>query len=341
MKHRVILDTNAIYNDNSSDSFLGRREDLGKFVKVADLYIPDIVLDELMACKRRHLEGEVKTKFIENIYSKLFGIEKTKVEGFDIEEFLLQLKSKETIPYSVIKLTETAEILREIRNLAIAKKQPFENKEGTDKGFKDAYIYLTIKEFLSKSGDMVFVVTRDGLLGETLAKLSRIKVVHNYGEFEKYIDEYLREPYFISRLKEEVDEEIEEDDIEDTWLNLEENWVLKIICNSKVYFVEVDFTSKEIVGSVNVDFSASISKLVASGSFTTTRESVDELKDYVNFFSDQDIQTLFKAAIENNQIYSIASYEDVKEFFTGLYQNKSQTLSDDIKDLFKHYFEIK
>ncbi len=105
--------------------------------------------------------------------------------------------------------------------------------------------------------------------------------------------------------------------------------------------MEVDFASKEIVESTSFDFSELISRLTTSGSFATTHETIESLKDYIKFLSDDEIQALIKAGTENDQIYHIAGDEDVKEFFLKLYQAKSPMVSEDTREAFQHYFEIK
>ena len=338
MKYKVIFDTNSIRNAESASDFLGGRVDLERFSKVSEIIVPDLVIDEIKVQKRKHLISK-RSSFLSNPFHFLRGIDQQATKDFDIDQWILELEEKEKVSYTIISLTETG-ILEKMRRMCLDCEPPFE--DGSDKGFKDTYIYFTVLEYLAAQKDeRVFVVTKDDRLKKAFTKESRIKVIKGYEEFENYIDEYFKEPYFINRLKEEVDEEIEKAHIEDTWFNIEGNWVLKIIPSDSTYLVEVDFASKEIIGFKDIDFSVSISKLVASGSFTTTHEAVAELRDCVNFFSDDDIRVLFKGAIENNQIYSISTDEDVKEFFTTLYEGKNQILPEDTKDSFKHYFEIK
>lgn len=181
-------------------------------------------------------------------------------------------------------------------------------------------------------------MTKDNGLRKALSSEGRIKVVTDYEEFEKYVDDYFRAEYFISRLKEEIDSEIDDTSIEGAWLNIDGNWVLKIICNEKVYFVEVDFASREILGFIDSDFSTCIEQLIVSGSFSGTHGAVAEIANFIKYFSDDDVQKLIKAAVENEQIYWIASDEDVKDFFIKLYQSKHQIIPEDIKSQFEQYF---
>ncbi len=315
MKYKVIFDTNSIRNAESASDFLGGRVDLVRFSKVSEIIIPDLVIEEIKVQKRKHLTSK-RDSFLSNPFHFLRKMDEKATKGFDIDQWISELVEKEEISYTLISLTEEG-VLEKIKKMCLECTAPFE--DGSDKGFKDAYIYFTILEHLAGCKDKnIFVVTKDERLKEALFKEGRIKVIKGYEEFENYIDEYFREPYFVNRLKEEIDEEIEKNHIEAIWLNSEENWILKIVCNDKVYYVVVDFASKEIVESTSFDFSELISRLITSGSFATTHETIEVLKDYIKFLSDDDTRTLISAGAENDQIYHIAGDEDVKEFFLKL-----------------------
>lgn len=337
MKYKVIFDTNSIRNAESLSDFLGGRPDLERFFSVSEIIIPDLVIEEIKAQKRKHLISK-RASFLSNPFHFLRGVDEKATRDFDIDKWISELQSRENISYTPISLSEDG-ILEKIKKMCLDCIPPFE--DSSDKGFKDAYIYFTILEYLASCREKnIFVVTKDERLKIALSKESRIKVINGYDEFENYIDAYFKEPYFISRLKEEIDDEIKKENIEDTWLNLEENWVLKIVCSSKSYFVEVDFASKEIIRFIDFDFSDAINKLVTSGSFSVTHEAVETLKECVSFLSDDDIRALLQAAAENEQIYWIAKDEDVKEFFGQIYQAKSQLISEEARALFQQYFEI-
>lgn len=340
MKYKVIFDTNSVYDNNSHEFLFGFREDLQKFHKIADLYIPDIVLDELIACKKRFLLGDEKDKFIKNIYSRILGIKKEKIDSFNIDSHLSKLIENETIPYTVIKIQETKNLLQEIRNLAVNKEAPFENRDGTDKGFKDSYIYFTILDFLKSCEDKkIFVVVKDDRLKEALSKIENVITIKDYSEFEKYLDDYFSEDYFISRLKEEIDERINKDCIEDSWLNIDDNWVLKIKCEECLYLVEIDFVTKEIISSIDSDIAEAVNALALSGSFSSTHSAISDLSDKIKYLSDEDIQKLIKASVENEQISWISEDEDVKGFFKNIYQVKQKIIPEDIEVQFLQHFK--
>lgn len=334
MKYKAVFDTNSIRNAESVADFLGGRSELERFLKVSEIIIPDIVIEEIKNQKRKHLISK-RDSFLSNPFHFLRKVDEEETKSFDIEKWILALAGVESLPYSVITLTTN--VLEDIKKLALGNLPPFD--EMSDKGFKDAYIYFTILEYLSNiEGENIFVVTKDDRLKMAFEGNARVSVVKDFDEFEKYIDTYFKEEYFISRLKEEVSENITADCIEEIWLNTEENWTIKLSCDQKLYFVEVDFSSREIIDFTDFNFTEGIAGLIISGSFSTTHYYIKVIEDYVRYFSDQEIQNLIEAATNNNQIYSITTDEDVKEFFVPIFKAKSQIIPDEIKTEFGKYF---
>lgn len=337
MKYKAVFDTNTIRNAESVEDFLGGRSELERFLKVSEIIIPDIVIEEIKSQKRKHLISK-RDSFLSNPFHFLRKIDENETKNFDIEKWILELADDESLPYSVISLTRD-NVLEDIKNLCLGNLPPFE--ESSDKGFKDAYIYFTILEFLDNiEGESIFVVTKDDRLKMAFAGNARATVVKDFDEFEKYIDIYFREEYFINRLKEEVSENVTADCIEEIWLNTEENWTIKLSCDEKIYFVEVDFSSREIIGFTDFNFAEVITGLIASNTFRDTHAYIVMVKEYVRYFSDQEIQNIIEAATINNQIYSIATDEDVKEFFVPIYKAKAQIISDEeIHRKFNQFFK--
>jgi rRNA-processing protein FCF1 len=326
MKYKVIFDTNSIRNAESVADFLGGRAELERFLKVSEIIIPDIVVEEIKNQKRKHLISK-RDSFLANPFHFLKKINEEETKSFDIEKWITDLVDEESVPHTVIFLTKD-NVLDEIKKLCLANLPPFE--ENCDKGFKDAYIYFTILEYLECiDGENIFVVTNDDRLRMAFDGNARVTVVKNFDEFEKYIDSYFREEYFINRLKEEVSSNIAAESIEEIWLNKNENWVIKISCDEKTYFVEVDFSTREIIGFTDFEFPTFIRELISSGSFANTHSMISSLSEYVQYFSNQDIVGLIGASTENSQIYSISSDEDVKDFFTSLFELKSQIITDE------------
>lgn len=337
MKYKVIFDTNSIRNADSVADFLGGRSELERFLKVSDIIIPDIVIDEIKCQKRKHLVSK-RDSFLSNPFHFLRKIDEEKTKSFDIDKWISELAAGEKLPYTTIHLTRTNG-LNEIKRLCLGNLPPFE--ENSDKGFKDAYIYLTITDYLNSLKDEdVFVITKDERLKMAFDGNNRVTVVKDYDEFEKYIDIYFREEYFINRLKEEISENTTPDSIEEIWLNTNENWVIKLSCDEKIYHVEVDFSSREIIDFTDFNFSEGIGGLISSGMFRTTHSFIETVKDYTQYFSDEEIQNLIGAATNNDQIYSIATDEDVKGFFISIFKAKAQIIPEEIKAEFIKYFPM-
>ncbi|MGE3593791.1 MAG: hypothetical protein AB7G52_15035, partial [Arcobacter sp.] len=126
------------------------------------------------------------------------------------------------------------------------KEPPFVPDDGSDKGFKDAYIYFTVLEYLEGIEDKyIFFVTNDKLLKVAFEKNPNIRVVESYDEFIQKSISVLYDDYFIAKLKSEIDAEIEEKNIIEYSINENENQILIINMADKKYIVEVD--SQEIV----------------------------------------------------------------------------------------------
>jgi len=156
MKEKVVFDTNFLFNKSAS-SFFGSREELNRFSKLADIILPEIVLEELEA-KYHRLFTDDKEKFFKTILPNIIEHNTNEIV---IEDKISCLIENESIPFSIIKLTNF-NVLPEIKKLAINKTSPFEASEGTDKGFKDAYIYFTVLEYLQNiDAKYIFVCSKD------------------------------------------------------------------------------------------------------------------------------------------------------------------------------------
>lgn len=336
MKYKVVFDTNSIRNAESVSDFLGGRSELERFLKVSEIIIPDIVIEEIKNQKRKHLISK-RDSFLFNPFHSLRKIDENETKNFDIDVWISGLATGEKIPYTTIYLTR-ADGLNEIKRLCLGNLPPFE--ENCDKGFKDAYIYLTIVDYLNSLpvGENIFVVTKDDRLREAFNNRAHITVVKDFAEFEKNIDLYFKEEYFVNRLKEKISEKITVECLDEIWLNAGENWTIKILCDEKKYFTEVDFASREIIDFTDFDFASGINDLINSGTFDNTHTAIEKIKEYIKYFSNDEIVNLIEAATINTQIRWVAKDEDVKEFFLPIYKAKSQLVSDEIKSEFVNIF---
>lgn len=326
---KVIFDTNTLRNTEPK-TFLGGRDELKKFSKVAEIIFPDIVIEELKYQKRKQLEKHKRT-FLENPFHWLRNINQQDTENFDNEAHIVELEKNEDIKYSVIKLQDHS-ALEQIKELALKKLPPFEEGDNTDKGFKDTYIYFTILEYLQTIPDKyIFVCTKDGRFKEALQRHPNIKVIKDFEEFRKESVSSFYDEYFINKLKESVNPEITEENITDFWLSINGNQILLIEIEDEKFVVEVD--TGEIVNVANKnEYTDLLNTLVYSGGFSTTHETIANLEPYKNYFSDEEIVLIFSRTIENPQIHRIISDDDVKQFISDLFEAKKETLGKEMRE---------
>lgn len=312
MKEKVIFDTNIIRNAEATN-FLGGRNELERFADVADIVIPDIVIQEIKRQKRKNLQSN-KQKFLVNPFHNLLQIDETNTNAFDIDDYIDKLVKEEDFVYEVIDIKDN-NILPKIKELAINKKPPFEGKDGTDKGFKDALLYFSVLEYLQEiPNKSVFVCVKDGRLKEALDAHQNIIVVESYDEFKaKSISQYY-DDYFIQQVEKELSIEISQENIIEHWTNFDDNQVVLINLEDEKYLIEVD--SGEIVNSANKNqFSGYLPALIGSTSFNKTDKAIDDLEEYKTLFSEEEIISLLSAAHNNTQIRWIIDKEPLVQFF--------------------------
>ncbi|MCK5353589.1 MAG: DUF4935 domain-containing protein [Methyloprofundus sp.] len=338
---KVIFDTNFVRNTEPK-KFLGGRSDLERFAKVAELVFPDIVIEEIKNQKKRNLVSK-KQSFLDNPFHWLKNLNQDDTTNFDIEAHIDGLEKEETINYEVIKLTDDS-ALEKIKQLALAYEPPFakinkDDKNNTDKGFKDAYIYFTTLEYLQAIQDkLVFICCKDGRLKEAFKKHPNIIVIESFNEFIKNSITVFYDDYFIDKLKTDINEEITKESIIDYWVNINDNRVLLIEVNGNKTAVEVD--SGEIVTFEKVDtYSETINTFITSSAFATTHSAIEELNPYLHFLSDDEIIKILEATSTNGQIYCIIGDEDVKQFISTLYNKKKELLQPELKADIKHRLE--
>ncbi len=238
IKEKVIFDTNFLL-EKKLKNFFGKKDQLIKFSKVADIIIPDMVVQELLEWYKRNFEKEQFLKMaLPNVLSH-------NTDSIKIDETLNQLLDLETGLFQVIDLKNPKYIF-DMKQLALKKEPPFVPDDGSDKGFKDAYICFTVIEYLEEIEDKyIFFVTNDKLLKMAFSKYPNIRVVESYDEFIQKSISVLYDDYFIGKLKSEIDAEIKKENITEYSINENENQILIIDMEDKKYIVEVD--SQEIV----------------------------------------------------------------------------------------------
>jgi rRNA-processing protein FCF1 len=334
MKEKVIFDTNFLFNKVAS-SFFGNREELKLFSNDAEIIIPEIVLEELEAKYIRMFDDE-KGKFTKTLLSHIVEHNTNEII---IENRIKELIDNEKIPYSVIGLSNY-EVLPEIKKLAIKKYPPFENGEGTDKGFKDAYIYFTVLEFVQNISDKyIFICSKDKRFKNAFEIHPNIISIESYRDFKQHSISQFFDDYFIEQINEKLEFNISKENIKEYWYNINDNKVVLIEFEGEEYVIETD--SGEIISSCNKsEYSALIDELVVAGSFNQTDELVEKLVSFTAFFSNEEILKILNASWRNNQISWIIYKPQIKELIGPLYSSKKELIESEeglefLKKVFK------
>lgn len=311
MREKVIFDTNFLYNKKAS-SFFGNRVELEKFEKTADIIIPEIVIEELEHKYSRSFSQE-KEKFFNTLLPNLIEHNTQEIVP---EIRIKEIVDKETISYQVIKLTDFS-ILSEMKELALKKLPPFEPTDGTDKGFKDTYIYFTIREYLQNISDKyVFVCVKDKRFKKAFESFPNIYAIESYQEFLDHRISQFQGDYFLAKLEENLGFRVTKKQVKDFWINGDYNEVVHIENDGENFVVEVD--TEEIVNVANINqYNTLLTELVNSSNFGTTHHNIAELEKYISFFSEAQIKKILEASFTNEQIRWIISDEDVL-LFIGL-----------------------
>lgn len=336
MKEKVVFDTNIIRNPEGN-TFFGGRIELERFIKVADIVIPETVIQEIKRQKRKNLDGN-KNKFLINPFHKILSVSEEDTRAFDVEKHIEKLIVDESFNFEVIDIKNN-NVLTQIKELAINKKPPFESGDNTDKGFKDALIYFSILEYLDEvPNKFIFVCAKDGRLKEALDQHQNIIVIESYEEFKNKSISRFFDDYFLQKVNEFLDLKLEKDSIKEYWYNFNDNQAVLIAFENDEYIIEVD--SGEIISSaLRTEYSEEIQSLIGSNSFNTTDKQVDFLQLYVQFFSLEEIKKILEASYDNTQIRWIIDKDAIKEFIGPLYLSNKELVEGQRKEFLKEIFE--
>lgn len=336
---KVIFDTNKLRSTKSLTHFFGNREELERFQQVAEIIIPDLVLDEIKIQKRNNFEKE-KQELIKNSCAVLIDAEK-QINALDIKALVIQVFESETIRYTTISLNDPV-CLKQMRKMALLNKAPFDSNN--DGGFKDAYIFFTILEYLKNTTDeIVFVATRDSRLGEALSKTPKVKVITDFKDFERNRATFFSEDYYLETLTNYLEQSVSADNLVRTGFNSKSNWLLEIKIEDETfgelnYLVEVDTASKEILGKYEGDLAKHIAALINSSNFAETKNNVSALRNNISYLYLREAVEILEASIVNNQIYWIAEDSPVRGFIRALFEKCSENLDESLKNrIAKHY----
>lgn len=324
---KVIFDTNVIKNDGFNN-FLGNRNELEKFAKLSEIIIPDMVIEEIKEQKLRELKSKASS-FKDNPFFKLYKLNNDKTK-FDYEKIIEDLQTQESIRYEIIELNDYS-ILKDIKNLALKKKPPFEGKSDTDKGFKDAYIFYTILEYKKTlNNENIYFVGKDIKMKEALNNEERVFVIENYDEFLKHNLDSICDEYFYKKLEDEYEFKIYRENIKDLSLNINENYLVLIEKDKVKYYIEID--SGEIVSfEEEQTFTKFINDFISSNDIYKTEEATDNLMTYISLLDDINIIKILEASTKNESIFRALSTENVKQLLALLFDNKKEILDVELQ----------
>lgn len=328
---KVIFDTNRLYNKQGSSFFAKNICKLDSFQECAEIIVPDMVIGELENKYKRDFEEE-KNKFVKTILNTFLTHNADKCSP---EERISQLKQNEIIKYSIIELKNNS-VLSEIKNLALKKEAPFKENSKEDSGFKDAYIYFTILEYLQVCTDKyVFVCTEDERFKEALEKHSNIRVVKDFEEFREKSISSFNDEYFLSKLNEAINKDIKKENIVDFWLSINGNYILLVDIEDEEIVIEVE--KREVVSWVSTSiYSDSLQSFINSNSFKNTHSIIKFVNRYSKYYSDSEILNLFESLLNNVYVKGAIGYGTaVKDFFASLYQAKKETLEVELRESLK------
>jgi rRNA-processing protein FCF1 len=336
MKEKVIFDTNIIRN-TEVNNFFGGREVLERFAKVADIVIPETVIQEIKRQKHKNLASN-KTKFLNNPFHKLIGVSESDTKTFAIEEHIQSLMDAESILFETIDIKDN-NILPKIKELALNKEAPFECSDNTDKGFKDALIYFSVLEYLQEVPNKnVFVCAKDGRLKEALDKHPNIIVIESYEEFKsKSVSQFFNE-YFIAKVNEELHLNITAENIIEYWHNIDDNQVVLIKAEECDYIIEVD--SGEILDTTKTDDFAGYSEsLINSASIEEVGANIEQIAPFAKYLSDDEIKSILESVVSNEFIFWDIETEITKQFVGSLYKAKKEIIEGEAAEFLKENFE--
>lgn len=340
MKEKVIFDTNIIRNAEANN-FLGGRSELERFADVADIVIPDIVVQEIKRQKRKKLNSN-KQSFLANPFHNLLEMDESNTNAFNIDDYIEKLVDDEDFVFEIIDIKDN-NVLPKIKELAINKLPPFENRDNTDKGFKDALLYFSVLEYLQEIPNKnVFVCVKDGRLKEALDSHQNIIVVESYDEFrQKSISQFF-DDYFIEKLNESLSSlsvTTNKDNLIEYWENIYDNKVI-LIKDSLDDYIAVEVDTNEIISLTYLtEYKSTVEDLINSTNFQNTHKQISLLDSSLVYLSEEEVNRILDAAFNNEQIRWVIEDEDVKQFIGHLYENINLVYNSETLEFLKETFD--
>lgn len=151
-KFKIIVDSNYIY-ELSTRRLINLIDDSNK---LGDIYIPDVVLDELVQKDINSINKVNKLTDDKKIFKEIIQVRNINNELVNIiRSYYSNLFNEKVIKLSSVKIEKMYE-------RSLLKKPPFSAAKGSsDKGFKDSLIWLSILEDNHNDYNQVILLTRD------------------------------------------------------------------------------------------------------------------------------------------------------------------------------------
>lgn len=284
----VIVDTNLARNENSYSELLGNRKQLQAIAASNELYIPEVVIDEIVTQKRLSFLRE-QAQINRSGILKLTSFSIDEAESLAFEQVEKKIRSDKSIPFNVLPQAPVEYAFSRIYNWAINHEPPFEEK--SDKGFKDACIVASIDFFLEQSSEekQVLICTDDKRMAEYFKDRTNITVEEDL----KNVIKLNNRP----KVKESVE----------TTTNTS------------------DFDTKN---AANADVNDLIEELANSLSFAETHSIISKLSSSPHVTSDQQELRILSVALENQQVEWILKDDDVSEYIKPIFLRHKEELID-------------
>jgi len=156
-----------------------------------NIFIPEVVFEEIIKNKKEKIIDRIKTlKTISHEFSEIEKFNILLLENFDVDKHMERLR-KESKHINVIPLPNNKEeLFNKIFKMSIEKIPPFQRGK-SDKGFKDALIFLSLIDFANKSDYKDFI----------FFSMDKEAFVNNKNKLKKYFNKVTGKQLCIENTK--------------------------------------------------------------------------------------------------------------------------------------------
>ena len=284
----VIVDTNLARNENSYSELLGNRKQLQAIAASNELYIPEVVIDEIVARKRLSFLRE-QAQINRSGILKLTSFSMNEAESLTFEQVEEEIRSDRSIQFKVLPQAPVEYAFSRIYKWAINHEPPFE--ERSDKGFKDACIVASIDHFIEQCSNetRVIICTDDKRMAEYFKDRNNITVEDDLKNVIK----------LNNRPKDE-----------------------------EKFEITTDTSDVDTKNAANADVNNLIEALANSLSFAETHSIISKLSSSPHVTTDQQELRILSVALENQQVEWILKDDDVSDYIKPIFLRHKDDLID-------------